>query len=111
MPNPPQTGPRNKDDQYKQATREIVDDNLRDDVLGPKICSVLANHTPESDKVRQLIAEAILKEPTCKEAIESVVNDMDVKIKSRWVDRVAGAVGGIIVAVLVGVIVYFVTRK
>ena len=39
---PPTNGTNhNNDDEYKKATKEVVDDMFRDDVLGPRICSVL----------------------------------------------------------------------
>jgi len=71
---PPTNGTNhNNDDEYKKATKEVVDDMFRDDVLGPRICSVLENHTPASSKVKNIIADAIENHPECKKAIEIVM--------------------------------------
>lgn len=92
------------DDEYKQATKEVVDDMLREDVLGPRICAILANHTPASEKVKNIIAEAITKEPSVKKAIEGVIEELDSRRKSRWIDRLIGAIVTIVIAVLGGLI-------
>jgi len=90
------------DDEYKEAIQSVVDDNMRTDVLGPGVCKVLAEHTPAKEKLTALIAEAIEKEKSVKEAIESVLNNLDSKRKSKWVDRTIGAVGTIVLALIIG---------
>lgn len=107
MPNGTQTAP---DDEHKKATKEVVDDMFRDDILGPRICSVLENHTPASSKVRDIISDAITKEPTIKNAIESVVNEMDTKRKSRWLDKLTGAFYTIVIGGIGTLIAYIFTH-
>jgi hypothetical protein len=41
---------QNHDEAFRQATKVVVDDALRIDVLGPRIVAVLCDHTPASDK-------------------------------------------------------------
>ena len=94
---PPQNGQSHRnDDEYKVATKEVVDDMLREDVLGPRICANLTNHTPASDKVKSIVADAISKEPALKKAIEGVIDEIDTKRKSKWIDRALGAIGVLI---------------
>ncbi|HBA46183.1 hypothetical protein A2W67_00445 [Candidatus Nomurabacteria bacterium RIFCSPLOWO2_02_40_28] len=108
---PPTNGTNhNNDDEYKKATKEVVDDMFRDDVLGPRICSVLENHTPASSKVKNIIADAIENHPECKKAIEIVMAGLDTKRKGKWVDRGLGAFGAIVIGLLIWGIPYLITN-
>lgn len=91
------------DDEYKKATKEVVDDMFRDDVLGPRFCSVLTNHTPASDKIKSLVAEAIANHPGTKTSIEGVIADLDSKRKGRWMDRAIGVIGTIVIGLIIWV--------
>lgn len=94
------TQPVPADDEHKKATKEVVDDMFRDDVLGPRMCSVLENHTPASTK-----------EPAIKNAIESVVDDLDTKRKSRWMDKVTGALWTLGIGAIATLIGYIITHR
>lgn len=94
-------GKTNDNDEYKDATKAVVDDMFRDDVLGPRICSVLENHTPASSKVKDILAEAISSHPACRSAIESVLTDLNIKRKGRWMDIGLGAIGTIVIAIII----------
>lgn len=83
---------------------------LREDVLGPRICAILTNHTPASEKVKTIIAEAITKEPNVKSAIETVLGEFDAKRKSRWIDRALGAVGGLVLTLIGGFTLWYITN-
>src|SRR5260370_27240157 len=99
------------DEAYKQATRAVVDDAFRTDILGPKICAVLTNHTPASDKIRELIAKAIVQEPKVKKAIEDVVEGLDTKRKSRLMDKGIGALWGAVGVIITGLMLYWITHR
>ncbi len=108
----PETGQNHQaDDEYRKATKEVVDDMFRDDVLGPRMCSVLGNHTPVTTKIIEIIASSISKEPTIKTALEGVINEIDAKRKGRWVDRGLGAIVAIIVGIMIWGIPYIITQN
>lgn len=103
---PEQQGHNGHDDAFRQATKVVVDDALRTDVLGPRICAVLSDHTPAGNKIRELIAEAIVKEPSIIDAIETLVDNFDRKRKIKWIERGIGAFGGALVSILAGLVLY-----
>ena len=107
---PPKGQSGQPDDAYKHSVQTYVDDHMRSDVLGPHFCRVLREHKPVSEDVVALIAKEIRKDPGLVDAIEGVVNNMDTKRKSRWIDRAVGAAGTIAVTVIAGVIVYVSTH-
>lgn len=92
MNDTPNGHPIVRDEEYKDAIQSVVDDNMRTDVLGPGFCKVIDEHKPASDKIKAVMSEAILKEPTVKDAIASVMSELDAKRKSRWIDRGIGVV-------------------
>lgn len=89
------------DNESKDAFQAVVDDNMRTDVLGPNFCKVLAEHIPTSDKLKAIMATAIESDGTVKKAIEVVLEGLDHKRKSKWVDRAIGAGGAIVLAVII----------
>lgn len=98
------------DEEYKDAIQPVVDNNMRTDILGPHFCRVLENHTPASTAIIQLLATAIAKEPSLKNAIEGVITELDTKRKSRLIDKGLGALGGIALSIIAGVAVYVFTH-
>jgi hypothetical protein len=115
MPDVAQTGlpsvSHSRDDEYKDAIQPVIDDNMRVDVLGPRFCKVLTEHTPAQDSLVKLIATSIAKEPTIKEAVESVVEGLDTKRKSRWIDRILGAGGTALIGLIIWGIQYILTHQ
>jgi len=95
------------DDEYKKSTKEVVDDMLRDDVLGPRLCTVLTNHTPASEKIKLIVSEAIVKEPALRTAIEDVVNGLDTKRKGRLMDKLTGAFWTLVAGIVLAAAIYF----
>lgn len=99
-----------RDDEYKDAIQPVIDDNMRTDVLGPRFCKVLTEHTPAQDALVKLVADSISKEPAIKKAVEEVVEGLDTKRKSRWIDKGLGAAGGVILSVIIGIAVFYATH-
>lgn len=110
MTEKPNTTPIVVDEEYKEAIQPVVDNNMRTDILGPHFCRVLENHTPASTAIVALLAHAIEREPSLKTAIETVIKELDNKRKSRWIDKALGALGGILLTIIAGVAVYFITH-
>jgi response regulator RpfG family c-di-GMP phosphodiesterase len=59
-----------EDDEYKRATKAVVDDTMRTDVLGPNILKVLKEHSPTSDQIKLIIINAILNDTKVQDALE-----------------------------------------
>lgn len=47
------------DDEYTRATKAVVDDTMRTDILGPNIVRVLKDHKPANDLLQKVIKESI----------------------------------------------------
>lgn len=92
------------DNESITAVKAVVDDNMRTDVLGPNFCRVLSEHIPTAKALNGLIASAIRLDPEVKSAISAVLEELDQKRKSKWVDRVVGAISGICIAVVIAVL-------
>ena len=89
------------DDEYQDAVKTVVDDRMRTDILGPHFCTVLENHTPASDAIVTLMAKKINADPAIKTAIKSVIDERNKETKMRWLDRVFGIIGTIILATVI----------
>jgi hypothetical protein len=98
------------DDAYKDAVSTYVDDHMRSDVLGPHFCRVLREHKPVSEDIVALLTKEMAKDPGLMKAIECVVENLDTKRKSRWIDRAVGAGGTVLVGVIGGLLVYGLTH-
>ena len=71
---------------------------MRTDVLGPRICSVLSEHTPARDGVIKLVHEAIRQNPDIQKSIEEVVKAYSNTTKVKRGQRIVGAFGTALLA-------------
>jgi hypothetical protein len=84
------------EDEYRRATKTVVDDAMRTDILGPNLCKVLEDHTPAGKLIKSLVADAIRTDPEVrKEFAEFIKNDSTTK-RNKWIDRAVAAFLGII---------------
>lgn len=87
------------DDEYKKATKPLIDDAMRTDALGPNFRKVLRDYKPANDEVQRVLAEGIKSNPEVKNALSAFIKEHDAKRKGLWVGRIvwlilgAGAVG------------------
>ena len=98
------TSPILIDDEYKEAAQVVVDDTMRTDVLGPHFCKVLKDHKPAGEDIIALIAKEIEAQPVLKTAIKTVIAEYTKETKVRWFDRLLGAGGTVLVAVIIWVL-------
>ena len=89
------------DEEYKEATQSVVDDRMRTDVLGPKVCNIFKDYTPAKEAIEKIAREAIRKDPDTQKEIKGVIENYNKEAKIRWLDRGLGAIGTIIVAVII----------
>jgi hypothetical protein len=97
--------PQIDDEQYKKATKPLIDDAMRTDTLGPNLSRVLSDHKPVNDQLRILVAEAIKDSPHVKEALKEFMSDYDTKRKGIWADRVKWLIIGAIISGIIGLII------
>ncbi|MFA6000433.1 MAG: hypothetical protein WC783_05705 [Candidatus Paceibacterota bacterium] len=89
------------DNEYKDAIQPVVDNTMRSDVLGPHFCRVLKEYTPASDCLIVLVAREITKDPELKKAITSVIEEHNKETKMKWFDRFLGAIGTLLLALVI----------
>ena len=89
------------DDEYKSAIQPVVDNNMRTDILGPHFVRVLENHTPASKAILDLIAKEVGVNPELKKAIKNVIEEHNKESKVKWIDRAVGAIGVILLALVI----------
>ncbi len=97
----------NNDEQYKQATKAVIDDAMRTHNLAPHLQNVLRDHKPVNDLLQKIVAESIGNNGAVKKALSAFLDDYDSKRKGKWVDRTVSFITG---AIIVGVITYIVNK-
>lgn len=80
------------DQQYQKATK-AVDDAMRTDILGPKVCQVLNEHLPTNELLEKKFVKLIEDSTQVKTALNTqIANSQSVRL-SRWIERVALIIG------------------
>lgn len=80
------------DEQYQKATK-AVDDAMRTDILGAKVCKVLNEHLPTNKLLEEKVVDFIHNSSTVKEAIGNEVNNNQSVRMGKWVERAVLVVG------------------
>ncbi len=80
------------DEEYKEATKAVVDDAMRDDTLGPNVLRIIQNHKPVNDEIVVIVAKAIKGNPDVANELNVFIDSHSTNQKGRWVER------GIIIA-------------
>jgi|SRR6266850_1362719 len=80
------------DEQYQKATK-AVDDAMRTDILGPKVCQVLNEHLPTNELLEQKFVKLIKDSSKVKEALGTEISNSQSVRLSRWLERGAIAIG------------------
>lgn len=99
------------DEEYKEATQAVVDDRMRTDVLGPRICAVIKEHTPARDALLEIIKMAIEQNPDVHKSLNMVIADYWNKSRLRWMDAGLGALSAAGLGVLIWLIERLIEKK
>ena len=75
------------DDEYRQATKTVVDDAMRTDILGPNLVRVLKDHKPANDLLHEILADGIENDTKVKKLLADFVDEHTTKKKGKWIDR------------------------
>ena len=84
----------NEENEYRQATKVVVDDAMRTDVLGPNVCKVLKEHLPSHELLEEKITKLINESPKVKAALATQISDNQTVRTGKWIERVVLVVGG-----------------
>jgi hypothetical protein len=99
-----------EDDEYKRATKAVVDDTMRTDVLGPNILRVLKEHSPTSDQIKIIIINAILNDTNVQEALDKFHTNRAMNKKGRGLTNAqsitVAAIISLAIVVVGGIILY-----
>jgi len=66
----PVNNDNDENDEYTRATKAVVDDTMRTDVLGPNIERVLRDYKPVNDLVKKISVDGIKNDTDTKKAID-----------------------------------------
>lgn len=95
------TNPSPEEDEYRKATKTVVDDAMRTDVLGPNLVRVLQDHKPANDLMHEILIDCIENDTKVKEKLGDFVEEHSTKQKGKWFERVGVFVAGSIVTGLI----------
>lgn len=110
MADPADFLPSQTDDAYKRATREVVDDAMRTDVLGPQVVRVLTDYKPVFDQVQAIICSSIKDSSAVREELIKVIDERGTTRKGVWVERGITFVVGATVSGVVGLVIAAATQ-
>lgn len=65
-----------EDDEYTRATKAVVDDTMRIDVLGPYVLKVLKEHHPIIEHIKDMVIASIKNDSKVQKALEDAVTPM-----------------------------------
>lgn len=82
------------DDEYKRATKAVIDDTMRTDVLGPNLERVLRDHKPANDLVQDIVLEAVKNNTEVKTAVDGIIDSNETRKRSSLFIAISGAIGG-----------------
>lgn len=100
---------QNEDNEYQKATKTVVNDAMRIDVLGPNVCKVLREHTPTGDQLRLVIVSAIAGDVKVREALGKFNEDQAITRKGKGVTHLQTAIVSIVgtlILTLLGTTIY-----
>lgn len=93
----PVNNDNDENDEYTRATKAVVDDTMRTDVLGPNVERVLRDYKPVNDLVKKISVDGIKNDTDTKKAIDEVVSSNEARKRNNIMITIGSAVlGGII---------------
>jgi len=93
-----------EDDEYQRATKAVVDDTMRTDVLGPNILKVLKEHSPTSDQIKLIIINAILNDTTVQGALEKFHSNLSLTKKGKGITNVQGIIISSLITLVITIV-------
>ena len=94
----PLNNDNDENDEYTRATKAVVDDTMRTDVLGPNVERVLRDYKPVNDLVKKISVEGIKNDTDTKKAIDEVVSSNEARKRNNIMITIGSAILGAIIA-------------
>lgn len=93
-----------EENQYKNATKAVVDDAMRMDVLGPKVVEVIENYTPANEKIAALTLKSIKNDGNLRKEVVAIINAHLTTRKGKGIEKVGWQITAAVIVLLVGAI-------
>ncbi|MBU6389523.1 hypothetical protein KGQ71_03330 [Patescibacteria group bacterium] len=93
------------DEQYKEATKAVIDDAMRTDILGPNFLRVIRDYKPVNDVLREIMAESITETVGVHTALTTFIDEYDLRRKGRWLERIIWLIAGALVTGIISVLI------
>ena len=101
----PVNNDNDENDEYTRATKAVVDDTMRTDVLGPNIERVLRDYKPVNDLVKKISVDGIKNDTDTKKAIDEVVNSNEARKRNNIMIAIGSAILGGVITFISGIVI------
>lgn len=101
----PLNNDNDENDEYTRATKAVVDDTMRTDVLGPNIERVLRDYKPVNDLVKKIFVDGIKNDTDTKKAIDEVVNSNEARKRNNIMIAIGSAILGGVITFISGIVI------
>lgn len=101
----PLNNDNDENDEYTRATKAVVDDTMRTDVLGPNVERVLRDYKPVNDLVKKISVDGIKNDTDTKKAIDEVVNSNEARKRNNIMTAIGSAILGGVITFISGIVI------
>nr|DAW68598.1 MAG TPA: hypothetical protein [Caudoviricetes sp.] len=101
----PVNNDNDENDEYTRATKAVVDDTMRTDVLGPNIERVLRDYKPVNDLVKKISVDGIKNDTDTKKAIDEVVSSNEARKRNNIMIAIGSAILGGVITFISGIVI------
>ena len=101
----PVNNDNDENDEYTRATKAVVDDTMRTDVLGPNVERVLRDYKPVNDLVKKISVDGIKNDTDTKKAIDEVVNSNEARKRNNIMIAIGSVILGGAITFISGIVI------
>ncbi len=101
----PVNNDNDENDEYTRATKAVVDDTMRTDVLGPNVERVLRDYKPVNDLVKKISVDGIKNDTDTKKAIDEVVNSNEARKRNNIMIAIGSVILGGVITFISGIVI------
>lgn len=101
----PLNNDNDENDEYTRATKAVVDDTMRTDVLGPNVERVLRDYKPVNDLVKKISVDGIKNDTDTKKAIDEVVNSNEARKRNNIMIAIGSVILGGVITFISGIVI------
>ena len=101
----PLNNDNDENDEYTRATKAVVDDTMRTDVLGPNVERVLRDYKPVNDLVKKISVDGIKNDTDTKKAIDEVVSSNEARKRNNIMIAIGSEILGGVITFISGIVI------